>query len=109
MLFGRPNLLILLAAGLSFGQGICVTTPEDYGAVGDGKANDWLAIQRAVDSCRNATSLAGCRVDFRQQYLSGPVVVKSSGVTLNVSGQLAMLPKSDYPHQGAGFVSVSGD
>ena len=74
-----------------------VTTPEAYGAAGDGKANDWDSVQRAVASCATHALGCACRVDFVHTYLSGPVVLNTSRTTLNISGSLLMLPKGDYP------------
>mmetsp|Transcript_4097 Transcript_4097/g.7914 ORF Transcript_4097/g.7914 Transcript_4097/m.7914 type:complete len:412 (+) Transcript_4097:67-1302(+) len=80
------------------------TTPEQFGAVGDGTTNDWEPIQKAVASC---TGHSTCRVVFAKRYLSGNIVVNSSGVTLDVQGELMMLPKKEYPSFGGGFISNS--
>ena len=87
-----PFPLAMSIALLSF-----VTTPEKHGAAGDGKADDSRAIQSAVDSCVGGIS---CQVAFRGSYLSGPIQVASSNVTLQVLGMLAMLPKSKYLASG---------
>eukprot|EP01043_Picozoa_sp_COSAG02_P091266 COSAG02_NODE_28008_length_590_cov_0.901804_2_plen_96_part_01 len=59
-----------------------VVRPEDFGAVGDGKANDWVPIQRALVACATAvyspTAPRSCRVLFSKTYLSGPLIVNSS-------------------------------
>jgi polygalacturonase len=83
-----------------------VVTPEQFGAVGDGKANDWAAIQKTMAACTNQTY---CRIDFVNTYLTGPVVVSTSNTTLNITGNVFMLPKStyDYP-SGGSFMSNSG-
>jgi polygalacturonase len=93
-----------------------VITPEAYGAAGDGKANDWHAIQQAISACSpvvyNATApQQRCRVLFSQSYLSGPLVINSSRTTLHVAtgATLAMLPRPDYeqacPQTGCTFIS----
>ena len=74
-----------------------ITTPEQYGAVGDGKTNDWVAIQHALASCTNHHQSSACRIDFTQTYLSGPIIINTSSTTLNVTGSLLMLPKKHYP------------
>jgi len=48
------------------------TTPEEYGAKGDGVSNDWGPILAAVGSCKGYTT---CTVTFAQHYLSGPIQV----------------------------------
>eukprot|EP00949_MAST-11_sp_MAST-11-sp1_P005194 g5194.t1 len=83
------------------------TTPEEFGARGDGKVDDSIPIKRALDSC---IGYSRCDVRFANTYLSGPVIIQSSGVTLNVTGSLLMLRREDYP-QGdprAGFISNEG-
>eukprot|EP00040_Diaphanoeca_grandis_P042800 m.266005 g.266005 ORF g.266005 m.266005 type:complete len:409 (+) comp64904_c0_seq1:247-1473(+) len=68
------------------------TTPESFGAFGDGVANDWVPIQHAIASCTNHET---CVVVFSKQYLSGPIEVNSSGVTLEITGSLFMLPHAN--------------
>ena len=95
------TLLITLTTLLTTLTTAYITTPEQYGAVGDGKTNDWVAIQRALASCTNhhqsSFSSSFCRVDFTQTYLSGPIIINTSSTTLNVTGSLLMLPKKHYP------------
>ena len=74
--------------------GLYTTSPEKFGAVGDGKANDWSAVQAAVSSCSFQDD--ACKVVFAKSYLSGPVRVNASGVTLEVTGSLYMLNKKDF-------------
>ena len=76
-----------------------VVTPEQFGAVGDGKANDWAAIQKTMAACTNQTY---CRIDFVNTYLTGPVVVSTSNTTLNITGNVFMLPKSTYDYPSGG-------
>lgn len=94
-----------------------VVTPEMFGAVGDGKANDWLPIKQALAACSNAvyntTTSRSCRVLFTNTYLSGPLVLNSSRTTFEVAtgGTLRMLPKPDYeracPQTGCPFISTA--
>ena len=49
-----------------------VVTPEDFGAIGDGKANDWAPIEQALARCStivygNSTARS-CRVRFSKSY-----------------------------------------
>ena len=93
-----------------------VMRPEDFGAVGDGKANDWVPIQRALAACAtvvySAAPRRSCRVLFANAYLSGPLVVNSSRTTLDVAAgaRLQMLPRPDYekacPQTGCPFLST---
>ena len=71
-----------------------VVTPETFGAAGDGVENDWLPIKEALAVC--ASQSQACRVVFNHSYLSGPLVINSSGTTLEINGHLAMLPKQKY-------------
>lgn len=82
-----------------------VVTPEQLGAVGDGKANDWAPIQLAVTSC--STQALPCRVLFDGNYLSGPIVLSSSSITLDIRGSLSMLPKHKYGDITSAFISNS--
>lgn len=91
-----------------------VVRPEDFGAVGDGKANDWLPIQRALVACAaavyNPAAPRSCRVLFSKAYLSGPLIVNSSRTTLDVAAgaRLQMLPRPAYekscPQSGCTFI-----
>jgi polygalacturonase len=91
-------IVLLHVAACAIGAGEYITTPEAFGARGDGKANDWQPIQRALASCAGH---AACHIKFANSYLSGPLRINSSGVTLDVAGSLAMLPKRLYPKSPA--------
>ena len=86
-----------------------IVTPEEFGAVGDGKANDWLPIKKALTKCSTVTAPHACRVRFTKSYLSGPLIINSSRTTLEVEGTLAMLARSDYetacPQTGCDFIT----
>ena len=73
-----------------------VLIPEDFGAKGDGKANDWHAIQKTLDTCGDANYSTNCTVLFGQSYLTGYIVIKSNFVTLDIQGTITMLPKKEY-------------
>ena len=50
--------------------------PEDYGAIGDGVADDWNACQKAINAC-----LPSQTVFFSQTYgISQPLQVWSSSL-----------------------------
>jgi len=92
-----------------------VVTPEMFGAVGDGKANDWLPVKQALAACHKAVYSRrprSCRVLFAHTYLSGPRVLNSSHTALEVvtGATLAMLSKPEYekacPQLGCQFIST---
>ena len=112
------SLLLLCSVGFSQ-QAEVVVTPEDFGAVGDGKTSDWLPIQNALAFCStivykesNQTN-TWCRVRFSKSYVSGPLVINSSRTTLEIlqGAEVLMLPKVDYetvcPQKGCPFISTS--
>ena len=73
-----------------------ILKPEKFGAIGDGKTNDWHAIQNTLDACGGANYSTNCTVLFEQSYLTGYIVIKSSSVTLDIQGTITMLPKKEY-------------
>jgi polygalacturonase len=97
-----------------------VFTPEEFGAAGDGRANDWVPIQRALAGCSgvvynasvNTAPRRSCRVLFSRSYLSGPLIINSSRTTLEVAAGavLGMLPRPEYeaacPQTGCTFIST---
>jgi len=90
--------LLLLGAALLAAAHVeqeFVTTPEQFGAVGDGKANDAAPILSAIAAC--STQAIPCRVFLASKYLSGPIVLNRSFITLDIRGSLSMLPKHEYP------------
>jgi polygalacturonase len=90
-------LKLLVCASLalaSSASSVFSSTPEEYGAIGDGKADDTNAIAKALDACSSQT--LPCDITFAKSYLSGPIVLARSAVTLSVTGALSMLPRRQY-------------
>ena len=108
---------LLVASCFATHRAEVVVTPEDFGAIGDGKANDWFPIRQALAACSsvvyNDTAPQPCRVLFSKSYLSGPLTINSSRTTLDVAvgATLGMLPRPDYeiacPQTGCTFISTS--
>ena len=113
-----PTVLLLLGPTPATAFDELVVTPEMFGAVGDGKANDWRPIQLALMACTAAvynsstTIHRSCRVRFTRSYLSGPLLVNSSWTTLEITAgaMLKMLPKPSYivacPQKGCPFITA---
>ena len=74
-----------------------VTSPEDHGAKGDGTSNDSNGINAALNACANQR--LPCRIVFGMNYLSGPIILRSSKLTIEVTGVLRMLKKHDFPNK----------
>ena len=70
-------------------------TPEPHGAKGDGFADDTAGVRAALAFCA-AAAPAPCTVAFARAYLSGPLRVNSSTLTLQIDGTLRMLPRAKY-------------
>jgi polygalacturonase len=87
----------VLAASAAVASAAPVCDVQTYGAKGDGKTKDTVAIQKAIDDC---ASQGGGTVQLSAgTYLSAPIVLKSNinfhldkGATL-----LGSSVKSDYP------------
>ena len=75
-------------------------TPEQFGAVGDGDHDDTQALRRAMASC-SAVPRGPCHVLLARHYSSGPLRLNTSGITLNITGVLSMLPRDKYPSSPA--------
>ena len=58
-------------------------TPEMFGAIGDGKADDTEALQRAIDNASSVVSLGG-----KTYYVSGALALKSN---ISIVGQGAKI------------------
>lgn len=93
--------MLMLAAfvwpTLAHSSSIC--DPRDYGAKGDGRAKDTLAIQAAIDAC---ATKGGGTVRLRAgTFLSAPIILKSN-ITLQIEKGATLLGSSDhndYPHK----------
>jgi hypothetical protein len=113
----RTTGLLLAACCIIPHHAEVIITPEEFGAVGDGKANDWVPIKQALAVCSaavyNVTAPRRCRVRFLKSYLSGPLIINSSRTTLDVvtRAKLAMLPRPEYetvcPQTGCDFISTA--
>jgi polygalacturonase len=85
----------LVALGTTFAAGQTVCDPRTFGAKADGKTNDAVAIQKAIDTCsakKGTVKLAG------GEFVSGPLEIKSN-VTFSVAKDaklLASVDRSDY-------------
>ena len=86
-----------------------VYTPEMFGAVGDGRANDWEPIKQALAACSSAVNRMEappfCRVLFSKVYLSGPLIINSSYTTLEVATGATLAAELTARPSGIGCVN----
>jgi len=89
-----------------------VVTPEAFGAVGDGVANDTTAVRKACSAC---ASLGGCTLLFAGTYLTGPIALPSNDTDVVISGALHLGNRSWWgprPSEAAfgspSFITVAG-
>ena len=95
-----PCLLFSLAfASAADRQPSCIYNVLDFGAVGDGVANDTAAIQKAVDTC---VSRGGGRVYLPggKTYLSGAITL-GSGVDFNLARGAVLKGSAHWQDYGA--------
>ena len=71
-----------------------VTSPDEFGAAGYGSADDSIPISKALAACYDQD--LPCRIAFEKHYVSGPIRLERSEITLEVNGELSMLPRRDY-------------
>jgi polygalacturonase len=86
-------LLALTAGAIQAHAGGKVCAVQSYGATGDGRTKDTLAIQRAIDDCakRGGTvRLAGAPV-----FLSGPLALRSN-ITVEIATGTTLAASSDH-------------
>jgi len=88
----------------------------NYGAKGDGKTNDAVAIQKAIDAC-NAAGGGKVLVPAGRTYLSGPFDLKSF-VELHIEGGAKILASPDESiytksafrdNKGEGTIWIGGE
>jgi len=72
---------------------VFVTSPDEFGAIGDGKADDSVPISKALASCGDQE--LPCRVIFDSHYLSGPIILERSQITLEVNGEVSKKEDKD--------------
>jgi polygalacturonase len=107
------RICVLLACCTASLRAELVVTPEDFGAVGDGKANDWIPIKEALGRCSvvvyNVTAPQSCRVLFTKSYLTGPLIINSSHTTLEVvtGAKLTLLPRPNFKQYFNALISNS--
>ena len=89
----RIFVLFILSAISNYSIGQRVFDVRTYGAIGDGKANDAVSIQKAIDAC---TQAGGGQVLFPSGYvfLSGPLELKSN-IDLHLSANSKLLAHPD--------------
>src|ERR1700689_5415885 len=85
--------LIAVAAILAFGTAAAQTVCDvrTFGAKGDGKTKDTVAIQKAIDTCsakKGTVKLAG------GDFVTGPIDIKSN-VTLDIAKDAKLLASTD--------------
>jgi len=75
------SLAIVVSCGLAVAQGTAkICDAKKYGATGDGKTLDTVAIQKAIDDCAGGT----VRLAGSMKFVSAPLVLKSH-ITLEIA------------------------
>jgi polygalacturonase len=106
IMWRRLRWIVLFAVGLSG----CAAIPGrtfnvlDYGAIGDGKSNSTIAIQKAIDACSAA---GGGRVLVpRGTFLTGPITLASGMKFYLADGSELLFSRNfdDYPLVYANFL-----
>ena len=105
----QPMMATLAPAGMSTVFSAAprpVVTPQQHGAVADGKANDTLAVRAAAAACD------GCTLLFANgSFLTGPFTLRD-GSDVVVEGTIVAAPMAWWVPAGWGgvgeFISASG-
>lgn len=85
-------MLFMCSATLLSAQNICNVL--DYGAMGNGKAKDTSAIQKAIDACA-AKGSGIVRLSENKKYLSAPLLLRSN-ITLEIANGSVLLASQDH-------------
>lgn len=93
MLFSCLLGTVLAATSVSSAYAARVCNARDFGAKGDGKAKDTVALQSAIDAC--AAQGGGTVRVQTGTYVSAPLVLKSN-VTLQLEKGATILGSSDH-------------
>ena len=107
--------LFALLPTFIFGQDSQPTAPIfnvlQYGAIGDGKALDTDAIQKAIDEASKAGNGAEVLIPSGHQYLIGTLELKS-GINFHLQGDAELLvsvDRKDYSGDGAIIANRAND
>jgi len=121
---GRVSVPVLAAAGAGMISSKAIAAPglpeddklsgariynvRDYGAIGDGKTLNTVAIQKAIDACHN--DKGGTVLIPAGDFLSGTIELKSN-TTLHIvaSGKLLGSPKREDYSAGKGVPESNGN
>jgi polygalacturonase len=77
--------IMMFGCGLAAAQGGSKTCKvQDYGAKGDGKTLDTVAIQKAIDACSGTSTPGVVMISGAIKFISAPLVLKSH-VELNIA------------------------
>jgi polygalacturonase len=86
------SLALAFCLSMASAQKLCDV--HRYGAVGDGKTKDTLAIQRAIDDCAAAGG-GTVRIGGSPVFLSAPLVLKSN-INLTIDAGTTLAASSDH-------------
>jgi polygalacturonase len=93
LLFSGMLCAIFVAASAASAYAARMCDPRDFGAKGDGKTKDTVALQSAIDAC--AVESGGTVLVQKGTYISAPLVLKSN-VTLRLEKDAVILGSPDH-------------